>query len=43
MCQEGWTGDGVECVYNCPSEYIWSVDKCIPADEDEGKEHSSCL
>lgn len=38
VCQEGYTGDGVECVYNCPNEYIWSGETCVPAvsEADEG-------
>lgn len=40
VCKNGWNGDGYECVYNCPSDFVWSVDRCAPittSDEDESK------
>lgn len=39
VCKNGWNGDGIECLYNCPAEYVWSVDRCVPitSDEEESK------
>lgn len=28
VCKNGWNGDGIECVYNCPDEYVWNIDRC---------------
>lgn len=43
VCAEGYTGDGIVCTYNCPSEYAWNGDTCIPtvSEEDEGKNSNS--
>lgn len=41
VCKSGWTGNGVECTYNCPPDFEWSVDRCIPVnppDDDERKQ-----
>lgn len=38
VCNDGWQGDGIECVLNCPVDYTWNVDRCVPAvsDDEEG-------
>lgn len=40
ICKNGWNGDGYECNYNCPSDFVWSIDRCVSistSDEDERK------
>lgn len=41
ICRSGWNGNGIECVYNCPDEYVWNIDRCIPivsnADDEESE------
>lgn len=40
VCNNGWNGDGIECIYNCPTDYVWSIDKCSPisnVDEEDSK------
>ncbi|KAG4067397.1 hypothetical protein HA402_011951, partial [Bradysia odoriphaga] len=44
VCAEGYTGDGIVCTYNCPNEYVWNGDTCMPAvsDEDEAEVAPFC-
>lgn len=35
VCKHGWSGDGIECIYNCPDDRVWSVDQCIPINVDD--------
>lgn len=41
VCRSGWNGNGIECVYNCPDEYVWNIDRCVPivpnADDEESE------
>lgn len=40
VCKNGWNGDGYDCIYNCPADFVWSIDRCAPissSDEDERK------
>lgn len=37
-CRNGWTGDGIECLYNCPDDSVWENDRCVPTiEEDDSK------
>lgn len=29
VCKNGWSGDGIECYYNCQYDSVWSVDRCV--------------
>lgn len=42
VCKSGWTGNGIECNYNCPPEYVWSIDRCVStiSTEDEDRKSS---
>lgn len=35
ICRNGWNGDGIECVYNCQDDSVWTIDRCIPINSDE--------
>lgn len=36
VCKNGWSGDGIVCNYNCQYDSVWSIDRCVPSeDEDE--------
>lgn len=40
VCKNGWNGDGIECSYNCPADFVWSIDRCVvinSSDEEERK------
>lgn len=38
VCKHGWSGDGIECNYNCADDSVWSVDQCIPINGDDEEE-----
>lgn len=45
VCKNGWNGDGIECAYNCPDDYVWNIDRCEPInsnseEDEEGKKQS---
>lgn len=40
VCRSGWNGNGIECVYNCPDEYVWNIDRCIPIVSNSDDEES---
>lgn len=41
VCRNGWNGNGIECTYNCPDEFVWNIDRCEAinpnSDEDESE------
>lgn len=43
VCQNGWNGNGIECVYNCPDEYVWNVDRCIRINSNSDDDESMYL
>lgn len=38
VCKNGWNGDGYDCIYNCPADFVWSIDRCVPINTSEEEE-----
>lgn len=40
VCRNGWNGDGIECMYNCPDDSVWDIDRCVPISAGSEEEDS---